>query len=296
MNGAVRRSFLHWIIAVGIGGAPALAADPGPGAGSAAIRASDLLARTTVLASDEFEGRGPGTRGEERTTSWLAGQFRSMGLEPGNPDGSWFQDVPMVGMRSETRVTFHKGSEAETLTSPQDFVAWSPSQQDHMAVTASEMVFVGHGVVAPEYGWDDFKDVDVRGKTVVFLINDPPIPDPKDPSKLDDAMFKGKAMTYYGRWTYKYVDARELLTYNNTVTRTQRRQLPVAVCPNRSAVKGRRDEEHEIERADGGGDDDVRGGVGPEPGCVDGPLGHPVGPGDGCVVVNENSTSTPGGG
>ncbi len=157
-----------------------------------------------MLASDEFEGRGPGTRGEERTTSWLAGQFRSMGLEPGNPDGSWFQDVPMVGMRSETRVTFHKGSEAETLTSPQDFVAWSPSQQDHMAVTASEMVFVGHGVVAPEYGWDDFKDVDVRGKTVVFLINDPPIPDPKDPSKLDDAMFKGKAMTYYGRWTYKY--------------------------------------------------------------------------------------------
>jgi len=204
MNGAVRRSFLHWIIAVGIGGAPALAADPGPGAGSATLRASDLLARTTVLASDEFEGRGPGTRGEERTTSWLARQFRSMGLEPGNPDGSWFQDVPMVGMRSETRVTFHKGSAAETLTSPQDFVSWSPSQQGHMAVTASEMIFVGHGVVAPEYGWDDFKDVDVRGKTVVFLINDPPIPDPKDPSKLDDAMFKGKAMTYYGRWTYKY--------------------------------------------------------------------------------------------
>ena len=204
MNGAVRRSFLHWIIAVGIGGAPALAADQKSGAGSAAIRASDLLARTTVLASDEFEGRGPGTRGEERTTAWLAGQFRSMGLEPGNPDGSWFQDVPMVGMRSETRVAFHKGSATETLASPQDFVSWSPSQQDHMAVTASEMVFVGYGVVAPEYGWDDFKDVDVRGKTVVFLINDPPIPDPKDPSKLDDAMFKGKAMTYYGRWTYKY--------------------------------------------------------------------------------------------
>ena len=166
--------------------------------------ATALLQRTTTLASDEFEGRGPGTHGEERTTAWLVDQFKTMGLQPGNPDGSWFQEVPMVGMKSVTQFTLRHGTADEALTFPQDFVAWAPPQRDHVTLTNSELVFVGYGVVAPEYGWDDFKDVDVRGKTVVFLINDPPIPDPHDPAKLDDAMFKGKAMTYYGRWTYKF--------------------------------------------------------------------------------------------
>src|SRR5204862_7425732 len=76
--------------------------------------------------------------------------------------------------------------------------------QDKIDINNSDVVFVGYGIVAPEYGWDDYKGVDVRGKTIVMLINDPPIPDPADPEKLDDKMFKGKAMTYYGRWTYKY--------------------------------------------------------------------------------------------
>src|SRR5262249_37459598 len=85
-----------------------------------------------------------------------------------------------------------------------DFVASSARLQNEIKINNSDVVFVGYGVVAPEYGWDDYKGVDVRGKTILMLINDPAVPDPKDPSKLDDKMFKGKAMTYYGRWTYKY--------------------------------------------------------------------------------------------
>src|SRR6185437_14936080 len=90
------------------------------------------------------------------------------------------------------------------LAFPNESVLWSPRFEPEIKVENSEMVFVGYGVVAPEYGWDDYKGVNVRGKTIVMLINDPPIPDPADPSKLDEKMFKGRAMTYYGRWTYKY--------------------------------------------------------------------------------------------
>jgi Zn-dependent M28 family amino/carboxypeptidase len=96
------------------------------------------------------------------------------------------------------------GDETMNLKYPDDFVASSARLQPEIKVDNSDLVFVGYGVVAPEYGWDDYKDVDVRGKTLLMVIGDPPIPDPKDPSKLDDKMFKGKAMTYYGRWTYKY--------------------------------------------------------------------------------------------
>lgn len=164
------------------------------------ITADDILRHTRVLASDEFEGRAPGSPAEEKTVAYLVDQFQRFGLKPGNPDGSWTQDVPMVGVRSEA--TFRLGG--EPMVFPQDFVAWSPRKDAEVRVDSSELVFVGYGVVAPEYGWDDFKGVDVRGKTVVMLIGDPPIPDPKDPSRLDDRMFKGKAMTYYGRWTYKF--------------------------------------------------------------------------------------------
>ena len=95
------------------------------------------------------------------------------------------------------------------LHSPNDFVAFTQRITPEVEVKHSDVVFVGYGVVAPEYGWDDFKGVDVKGKTLIFLINDPPLPDPNDPSKLDDKMFKGKAMTYYGRWSYKYEIAAE---------------------------------------------------------------------------------------
>jgi len=172
-----------------------------PGADS--IQPADLLAHAKVLASDEFEGRGPGTPGEEKTVRYLTEQFQKFGLKPGMPDGSWTQDVPIVGVKSE--VSFTLGGEA--LTFPQDYVGWSPELGAATTVPETDMVFVGYGIHAPEYGWNDFKDVDVRGKTIVILINDPPIPDPADPAKLDAKMFGGNAMTYYGRWTYKFEEA-----------------------------------------------------------------------------------------
>ncbi len=170
----------------------------------ATITSDDLLRHTRVLASDEFEGRAPGGLGEERTVRYLADQFRKMGLEAGGPGGSWFQPVALRGIRSTFEATVSRDSTTEPWIFPQDVVAWSSRMEPRISVPESELVFVGYGVVAPEYGWDDYKDVDVRGKTLVMLVNDPPLPDPADPSRLDPSRFRGKAMTYYGRWTYKY--------------------------------------------------------------------------------------------
>ncbi len=168
------------------------------------INAPDLLKHIKVLASDEFEGRAPGSKGEELTVDYLTKQFKELGLKPGNPDGTYIQDVPLAGITTHPTASFTVGGATTTLNYPDDFVASSEQLQSSVKATDSDVVFVGYGVVAPEYGWDDYKDVDVRGKTILMLINDPAIPDPADPTKLDDKMFKGKAMTYYGRWTYKY--------------------------------------------------------------------------------------------
>ena len=167
------------------------------------ISAARMLARTKVLASDDFEGRGPGTRGEEKTVAYLIDQFRKIGLEPGNPDGTYVQDVPMVGVTSKTTATFIAGGHEVPMQSLTDYVCPSLRFTPHVAIKDSDLVFVGYGVVAPEYNWDDFKGVDVRGKTVVMLINDPPVVDAAT-GKLDPKVFGGPAMTYYGRWTYKY--------------------------------------------------------------------------------------------
>ncbi|MBL9135448.1 MAG: M28 family peptidase [Verrucomicrobiales bacterium] len=180
----------------------AVAADSDAPASS--IRPADLEDRTRILASDRFEGRAPGSRGEELTVQHLAESFQSLGLQPGGRNGSWFQEVPLVGIRSLVLATTSRNGARESWAFPQDFVAWSPRMQPQIHVEASELVFVGYGVVAPEYQWNDFKDADLRGKTLVMLVNDPPIPDPKDPSKLDPTFFRGNAMTYYGRWTYKF--------------------------------------------------------------------------------------------
>ena len=169
-----------------------------------AITPDGLLARIKVLASDEFEGRAPGSKGEELSVNYITDQFKKIGLKPGNPDGTYTQEVPLAGIKSEPQMSFVVGSKTTDLKYPDDFVASSARLQPEIKVEKSDLVFVGYGVVAPEYGWDDYKNVDVKGKTLLMLIGDPPIPDPKDPSKLDDNMFKGKAMTYYGRWTYKY--------------------------------------------------------------------------------------------
>jgi Zn-dependent M28 family amino/carboxypeptidase len=169
-----------------------------------AITPDGLLAHIKVLASDEFEGRAPGTKGEELSIKYISDQFKKIGLKPGNPDGTYTQEVPLAGIKSEPRMSFTIGDKTIDLKYPDDFVASSARLQPEIKVEKSDVVFVGYGIVAPEYGWDDYKDVDVRGKTLLMLIGDPPIPDSKDPSKLDEKMFKGKAMTYYGRWTYKY--------------------------------------------------------------------------------------------
>ena len=169
-----------------------------------AITPDGLLAHIKVLASDEFEGRAPGTKGEELSVKYINDQFKKIGLKPGNPDGTYTQEVPLAGIRGEPKMSFAVGDKITELKYPDDFVASSARLRPEISVDNSDVVFVGYGIVAPEYGWDDYKNVDVRGKTLLMLIGDPPVPDPKDPSKLDEKMFKGKAMTYYGRWTYKY--------------------------------------------------------------------------------------------
>ncbi len=173
------------------------------------IRAQDILEHTRVMSSDEYEGRSPGTRGEDLTVAYLTDQFKRMGLRPGNPDGTYFQNVPLVGFTSQPTLSVTAGGQTRTYTPLTDYVAVSRHFQPEVRVDNSDVVFVGYGVVAPEFGWDDYKDVDVRGKTILMLINDPAVPSPGDPSKLDPDLFKGDAMTYYGRWTYKYEIASE---------------------------------------------------------------------------------------
>jgi Zn-dependent M28 family amino/carboxypeptidase len=168
------------------------------------ITPDGLLAHIKVLASDEFEGRAPGSKGEDLSVEYISDQFKKVGLKPGNPNGTYTQEVPLAGIKSEPRMSFVVGDKTMDLKYPEDFVASSARLQPEIKIDKSNLVFVGYGVVAPEYGWDDYKNIDVKGKTLLMLIGDPPIPDPKDPSKLDAKMFKGKAMTYYGRWTYKY--------------------------------------------------------------------------------------------
>jgi Zn-dependent M28 family amino/carboxypeptidase len=174
------------------------------------VTSEGLLASIKVLASDDFEGRLPGTHGEDMTVNYIADRFKAIGLAPGNPDGTYIQNVPFVGIASKVSASFNVAGKAMPLELPKDMVAFSPRAQNRLAIENSDLVFVGYGVIAPEYNWDDYKGMDVRGKTLLMLINDPQIPDPKDPSKLDDSMFKGNAMTYYGRWTYKYEIAAKL--------------------------------------------------------------------------------------
>ncbi|MEP6921476.1 MAG: M28 family metallopeptidase [bacterium] len=174
-----------------------------------AITAADILQHIKVLSADEFEGRGPGTKGEELSVKYLTEQYQHLGLKPGNPDGTYVQKVPLVGFTAEPTASFTAGGKTMALKFPEDYVAVSRRFVPESKVENSDIVFVGYGVVAPEYGWDDYKGVDVRGKTIVMLINDPAVPDAADPSKLDEKIFKGKAMTYYGRWTYKYEIAAE---------------------------------------------------------------------------------------
>ena len=174
-----------------------------------AITSEGMLGHIRTLASDAYEGRAPGTPGEDSTVAYLTAQFKSLGLAPGNPDGSYVQNVELVGYTGTSTATVRVGRETLTMRPLQDFVAVSRHDTTEINVANSEIVFVGYGVVAPEYGWDDYRGVDVKGKTVLIMVGDPPIPDPADSTQLDSTMFRGKAMTYYGRWTYKYEMASE---------------------------------------------------------------------------------------
>ena len=161
-----------------------------------------LSADVKVLASDAFEGRGPGTPGETKTVDWLIKQFKAMGLAPGGPDGAWTQPVPLVHTRTGAG-TMRAGDAA--LVQGRDIYVSTDRAVDRVAIANAPMVFVGYGVHAPERGWDDFKGVDLKGKVAVFLVNDPDF----EAVAGDDSAgkFGGRRMTYYGRWTYKYEEA-----------------------------------------------------------------------------------------
>ncbi len=172
-----------------------------------AIAAGPLLQTIRTLSADAFEGRAPGTPGEDTTVAFLTAELQRLGLAPGNPDGGWTQGVGMVGITSTPDVTLTVAGRPTPLRAPDDVVVATLRHVDQVDVPPSDLVFVGYGVEAPEYGWDDYKGLDVQGKTIVMLVNDPPVPDPADSTRLDPAMFRGPAMTYYGRWTYKYETA-----------------------------------------------------------------------------------------
>jgi len=169
-----------------------------------------VLAHIKTLASDDYEGRGPGTEGEERTVRYLVDAFKKLGLQSGTADGSYVQKVPLVGISTPgAPLVLKKGASVEQVKWKDEVVAWTKHVADSASLDNSELVFVGYGIVAPEFDWDDYKGVDVKGKTLVMLVNDPPVPDPSNPSELDPKTFGGKAMTYYGRWTYKFEIAAE---------------------------------------------------------------------------------------
>ncbi len=171
-----------------------------------AIDPAAVMEHVKVLASDEFEGRGPGTRGEEKTVAYLIDQLKRIGLAPGNTDGTYVQKVPLAGItvQGNPTLTFNHGGAVRALKWKDDYVAWTKRFVEKVNLNDSEMVFVGYGVQAPEFGWDDYKGVDLEGKTMVVLIGDPPVPDPADPAALDPKTFGGRTMTYYGRWSYKF--------------------------------------------------------------------------------------------
>src|ERR1700675_3379509 len=155
-----------------------------------------------MLASDDFEGRKPGTPGEEKTVAYLTEQFRKLGLKPGIGE-SFLQQVPMLesltGADASLSAAGRNGS--LTLAYGKDMVIWSKRSTPQAELRGSELVFAGYGIVAPEYAWNDYAGIDVHGKTVLVLVNDPGYA-AKDPKVL-----KGGAMTYYGRWDYKVEEA-----------------------------------------------------------------------------------------
>jgi Zn-dependent M28 family amino/carboxypeptidase len=179
---------------------PAAVFSPAERAAAASITAERLRAHIRYLADDLLEGRGPGSRGDRLAQAYIATQMEAMGLLPAGPDGSWFQPFDIVGVDTENpeATLFRKGSDSVQLKYHDEFIASSGVQAPAARLEDAELVFVGYGIVAPEYGWDDFKGQDMKGKVLVVMNNDP---------EDDPALFAGKTRLYYGRWTYKYEQA-----------------------------------------------------------------------------------------
>ncbi len=162
------------------------------------MSASEYERHIVTLSSDEFEGRKPGTAGERKTVDYLVSEFKKLGLAPGNGD-SYLQQVPIVEITAGSSAALSLGD--STLEYGTNMVIWTKRIVPEVSIADSPLVFVGHGVVAPEYGWNDYAGIDMRGKTAVILINDPGF------ATNDEKLFRGRAMTYYGRWTYKFEEA-----------------------------------------------------------------------------------------
>ena len=162
------------------------------------ISNEEITQHIKVIASDEFEGRAPATKGEEKTLAYLSNELSKTGFQPGN-NGSYLQQVDLMQITANPEMTLSLGS--QTLTYKEDMVASSKREVDKIDVNESEIVFLGYGVNAPEYQWDDYSMADVKGKTVIVLVNDPGFASP------DSDKFEGSTMTYYGRWSYKYEEA-----------------------------------------------------------------------------------------
>ncbi len=182
--------------------AAAAGADAAAGDAFAAIDAADFAEHVEVLASDEFQGRAPGGEGERNTVDYLTAEFRAAGLQPANGE-RYRQTVPLVSVTAEEVTPLEIGGGDETLSFryQQEMMVWTKRYEEAESLADSEMVFVGYGIVAPEYDWNDYEGLDVEGKTVVMLVNDPGF------ASSDPELFNGRAMTYYGRWTYKYEEA-----------------------------------------------------------------------------------------
>jgi Zn-dependent M28 family amino/carboxypeptidase len=162
------------------------------------VEAAKIREYVKKLASDEFEGRGTGQKGGDAAADWIAKQFESFGLKPAGDKGTFFQEVPMMGVKTLPASTFAFApaqGDAVPLKYADELVTNNEAQEENADIDAP-IVFVGFGITAPEYKWDDYKGVDLKGKVALVFVN--------EPESTDEKFFKGKALTYYGRWTYKY--------------------------------------------------------------------------------------------
>ena len=162
------------------------------------IDTAAMDAHLRFLANDLLEGRAPATRGGRLAAEYIAAQFQALGLEPAGANGSYFQPVALVGMTPQPTLTFVRADVVDSLSYRDDFVAWAERPEAKID-TSGEIVFVGYGIRAPEWQWDDYKGMDLRGKVLLMLVNDPGL--------VDSTVFLGKILTYHGRWTYKLEEA-----------------------------------------------------------------------------------------